>query len=89
MKKSDFEDMLNDKITIRKPDGREFPDVPAVVDAGNGKIIHLDVNIPVEVGDQVTRETPAGVVERFVVEDPGLIAGGKLGVYEMKVKRVK
>jgi hypothetical protein len=80
--------MCNEKITIRTQDGREFRDVPAVVDLATGTIIHFDTQIPVRVGDTVLRTTPAGA-DTFIVEDPGFQPGhGSIEPsYVMKVRR--
>lgn len=85
MKMKSMQAMCNDRITIHTQDGREFPDVRAVVDKGT--IIHFDTQIPITVGDHVTRRMPAGVLERWVVEDPGLMQSDEDSFYNMTVRR--
>jgi hypothetical protein len=85
MKLKSMQAMCNDKVTIHTEDGREYPDVRAVVDRGT--VIHFDTQIPVTVGAHVTRRTPAGVLERWVVEDPGLMQSDDGAFYNMKVRR--
>ena len=82
-----FGELMNDRVTIRTQDGRTFPDVQASVQ--KGKVFMERTDIPIKVGDQVIRETPAGVKEVFIVDDPGFSTGmGSLpDTYQMKVHR--
>jgi len=79
--------VMTDRVTIRTQDGKSYPDVPASVQAG--LILTTRADIPIRPGDQVTRTTPAGVEEVFIVEDPGLQqrVHSLPAHYQMRVKR--
>lgn len=66
-----FSDMLNDRVSLIKGDGRRFDDLPASVQPG--KIFTNDPGIPIEDGDWFERRTPSGVVERFRIVDAGFM----------------
>ena len=66
-----FTDMLNDRVSLIKGDGRRFDDLPASVQ--QGKIFTDDPGIPIEDGDRFERRTPSGVVERFRIVDAGFM----------------
>jgi hypothetical protein len=82
-----FDDLMTDKINIKTSDGRIFTDVAATVH-GN-KIITLRTDIPLRPSDQISRVTPSGVEENFIIEDPGFRSGGGdlPDTYEMRVIR--
>jgi hypothetical protein len=82
-----FEDLFTDVVTIRTRDGKEYPGVQASVQGS--KVITERTDIPVRPGDEVARQTPAGIEEVFVVEDPGLQMGFEdlPSTYEMRVRR--
>ena len=69
-----FEGMLNDRVTLVKSDGtvaKEF--VKALVQA---KTIFMDdPTLPIESGDRLLRALPSGLVDEFIVEEPGFHAG--------------
>jgi hypothetical protein len=67
-----FEYLCNDIVTIERQDGTRFKRVRAQVSAKS--IIIPDSNIPIEPGDAVLRALPSGVVERFIVTEPGFHA---------------
>jgi hypothetical protein len=63
-----------DKIDIFKQDGSLVKaNVPAQVDRKT--IVISDVSIPIECGYSIKRLLPAGIVEEYVVEDPGFDQG--------------
>jgi len=78
--------MLKDRVDVVTKRG-EFKDVPASVQ--RGKIHILKTDIPVEPGDKVIRILPSGVVEEYIVEDPGFYSGmGSIpDSYQMVVRR--
>lgn len=51
----------------------ESKDVPASVQ--RAKIYIFKTDIPIEPGDKVIRMVPSGVVEEYIVEDPGFYSG--------------
>lgn len=61
--------MCNDKITLINQDGRRHEDVPCVFSSKS--IVIPDSSIPVTPGDTILRALPSGIVERYVVVDPG------------------
>ncbi len=69
-----FRDMLTDKVTFAKKNGAVVQkDIAASVQSK--QIFVFDKNLPVEVGDHFLRQLPSGLVEDFVVDDPGFMAG--------------
>ena len=64
-----FNSMLNDTVSLIKPDGRRFDNLPASVQSG--MIFTMDPKIPIEDGDEFERSTLSGVTERFRVIDAG------------------
>src|SRR5437868_1557414 len=82
-----FESMMPDKITIKTKDGKVYSDVIASVQ-GN-RVYTERTDIPIQPGDEVVRVTPAGVEERFVVQDPGFHTGSYPipDTYQMRVRR--
>lgn len=92
MANSPFSMMHNDRITITRPDGTLVGEnIAADVQAGKkSKIFTEAVHLPIQPGDIVSRTLPSGVVERFIVEDPGYHAGIVPGLpadYQMDVRR--
>jgi len=61
-----------DRITIERKNGDRYEDVDASV--SEKLIIILKPDIPLEAGDVILRQLPSGIVERFVVIDPGFYA---------------
>ena len=83
-----FAQFFKDLVTIAKPDGTVVS--PAVRADVQTKMIFInDASLPIEVGDVIFRTLPSGVVEAFVVEDPGFHAafGGIPAGYQIKVRR--
>ena len=68
-----FKDLMNDRVTIRTADGRTYQDVPASVQ--RNRIYTERADIPIQPGDEVVRQTAAGIEEVFVVNDPGFRRG--------------
>jgi hypothetical protein len=83
-----FDDMMNDRIIVTVKDGRKFTDIAASVQ-GN-KVFTERTDIPIQPGDKFTRSIPSGVVETYLVEDPGFHSGGGglPDTYQMKVRRI-
>lgn len=81
------ESLMRDRVTIRTRSGAIYTDVAAAVQ--RGKIFTQRTDIPIQPGDEVIRQTPAGVEEVFVVEDPGFHSGmgGIPNMYQMTVHR--
>lgn len=83
-----FSHFHNDLVTITKPDGSIVAEnVKADVQTN---MIFIDVtHIPIEMGDIISRSLPSGIVESFVVEDPGFHAkfGSIPAGYQIKVSR--
>lgn len=70
---SRFSHMLNDRVALAKDNGERHEDIPAFVD---GKMIFMeDVTLPIEKGDRFERKLPNGLVESYVVLDPGFQKG--------------
>ena len=82
-----FDDLMTDRITVRTSEGKIFMDVAASVQ-GN-KVFTERTEIPLRPGDQISRITPAGVEETFIIEDPGFHSGGGdlPDTYQMRVRR--
>ena len=73
--------------TVENANGSRHEGVKALF---NGKsIIIPDEKIPISPGDAILRQLPSGLVERFIVTDPGFITG-QLGIkshYQVKYRR--
>lgn len=67
-----FADLTNDRIVLIKSDGSRHP-AKANVDTTKGRIIVLDPQFPVEVGDLIERALPTNRTQMYQVEDPGWI----------------
>jgi len=73
-----FEDLLTDRVTFMKKDGTVMRrDVRASVQ--RRKIFIIDADLPVEPGDHFLRQLPSGLIEDFIVDDPGFVQGA-LGI---------
>ena len=68
-----FENLMKDKVTLVKHDGRQFKDIKASVQPD--KIFTNDANIPIEEGDIFERTLPNGIVERYKILDAGFYTG--------------
>jgi hypothetical protein len=81
-----FSDLMNDRILIKTIDGKTYTDVAASVQ--RNKIFTERTDIPIRPGDSIVRKTPAGVEERYIVEDPGFHAGldDIPATYQMQVR---
>src|SRR5205807_2362673 len=65
----EFNAVLNDVLTLQKPDGRVFENIKAHVSPKG--ILIMDVQLPIEVGDVLIRTQRNGLTEKFIVDDPG------------------
>lgn len=86
--KNPFENMLNDRLTFVKSDGTgQVEGIEGVVTGG--KVITFQANLPVEPGDRFLREVPSGLLEEYIVEDPGFHAGleGIPAHFQSRVRR--
>src|SRR2546429_1910544 len=82
-----FRSLMNDRVTLVKPDGRRFENVPAAVSPTK---IHTDeAKLPVEEGDRFERLLPNGLVETYVVLDRGYYSGfgGIPDHYQVSVRK--
>ncbi|MCP3441999.1 hypothetical protein [Bradyrhizobium sp. CCGUVB14] len=84
-----LQSLMKDKVTLVKKDGTVLKmDIPAAVTSG--QITTFVTEFPIEVGDHLLRQLPNGLVEDFVVSDPGYhsgIAGAIPPTYQVKVRR--
>ena len=84
---SRFSQMMNDRVALAKKNGERHEDIPALVDS---KMIFLeDVTLPIEEGDRFERKLPNGIVESYLVLDPGFKkgVGGMPSHYQTQVRR--
>jgi hypothetical protein len=81
-----FDMMMNDTVTVYTASG-VYENVPASVQ--RGKILTTRTDIPIKTGDRITRKTDAGVIEGFIVDDPGFQSAfhGMPAIYGMRVRR--
>lgn len=82
--------LRQDKVTLVKKDGTVFrADIPATV--STGEIITFIRDLPIEVGDHFLRQLPNGLVDDYIVTDPGYRSGVAGGViqphFQVKVRR--
>ena len=61
---------MKDKLCLHKADGRVIENILALV-SGKGSLLIEDVRLPIEIGDKFTRKLPSGLVDEFIVDDPG------------------
>lgn len=82
-----FSNLLNDRVSLIKKDGRRFDNLPASVQSG--KIFTNDPRIPIEDGDRFERRTPSGVIDYFRVVDAGFMQEfhGISAHYQSKVQK--
>jgi hypothetical protein len=82
-----YKEMMKDKITLLKPDGRRFENITAQVDPE--MIVIDDAKLPLEEGDRIHRHLPNGLTEVYMVLDRGFYSG--LGPipdhYQAKVRK--
>ncbi|MBB2685235.1 UNVERIFIED_ORG: hypothetical protein GGD47_002823 [Rhizobium etli] len=83
-----FDDLTTDKVTLVKADGTVIKEgINAQVSPG--KIITFDKKLQLEPNDHFLRPLPNGLVEDYIVTDPGYFAGihGIEGHFQAKVRR--
>ena len=84
-----LQSLMRDKVTLVKKDGTVLrSDIPATVSAG--QITTFAKDLPIEVGDHFLRQLPSGLVDDYIVSDPGYhsgIAGANQPHYQVKVRR--
>ena len=84
-----LQSLARDKVTLVKKDGTVFrADIPATV--STGEIITFMKDLPIEVGDHFLRQLPNGLVDDYIVSDPGYhsgIAGAIQPHFQVKVRR--
>jgi hypothetical protein len=81
-------DLMRDKVTLVKKDGTIFrSDIQAAVTPG--RITTFASDLPIEVGDHFLRQLPSGLVEDYIVNDPGFSPGlGSIGAhFQVRVRR--
>lgn len=83
-----FNGMLNDLVTLVKKDGTVVKDkIKAMVQP---KTIFMDdATLPIEPGDRLLRTLPSGLVDEYLVDEPGFFAGlsGMDAHFQTKVHR--
>lgn len=64
-----FEQLMRDKVSLIKSDGRRFENI--ISNVGPESIAIHDVSLPIEEGDRFLRTLPNGLEEYYVVRDRG------------------
>jgi hypothetical protein len=82
-----FKDLMTDRVTLVKKDGRRFENLSASVQSG--KILTDNPKIPIEDGDEFERRLPSGIPEVFTVLDAGFQQGmpGMPSHYQSAVRK--
>ena len=81
-----MKNMMTDKLTFVKSDGSaEKSDIAGVVTSG--QLVTFDTSIQVLPGDRFLRHLPNGLVEEFIVDDPGYHSGVDEPCYVATVHR--
>jgi len=82
-----FKNLMRDRVTLIKQDGRRFEGISASVQ--RDKIFTDDASIPIEEGDTFERTLPSGIVERYTVLDAGYHegTGGIKSHYQSDVRK--
>ena len=84
-----LQSLMRDKVSLVKKDGTVLrTNVPATV--STEQITTFAQDLPIEVGDHFLRELPNGLVDDYIVIDPGYhsgIAGAIQPHYQVKVRR--
>lgn len=73
--------ILTSQVTVKKPDGREYKNVPANVESEKNKIIIVDVTIPIEDNDRIIHQRPNGTSVEFIVIDANLVEPPKMSSF--------
>ena len=88
MQRSMLQKHLNDTVTLVKKDGSVAREsIRAMVQP---KTIFMDdETLPIEPGDRLLRKLPSGLVEDFIVDEPGFYSaiGGMNSHFQTKVRR--
>ena len=79
--------LMRDKVSLIKDDGRRFDDIKANVQPD--KIFIDDASLPIEEGDKLIRTLPNNLVESYIVLDRGYYEsiGGIPSHYQVKVRK--
>lgn len=82
-----FSNMMNDTISIIKPDGTSFDNIKASVQHEN--IFVMNGSLPIEEGDSIIRILPNNMQEEYIVLDRGFYpkSGGIPANFQMKVEK--
>jgi hypothetical protein len=84
-----LQSLMRDKVSLVKKDGTLCrTDIPATV--STGEITTFAEDLPIEVGDHFLRELPNGLLDDYIVIDPGYqsgITGAIRPHYQVKVRR--
>src|SRR6266404_2920655 len=84
-----LQSLMRDKVSLVKKDGTVFrTNIPATV--SSGQITTFAEDLPIEVEDHFLRELPNGLVDDYIVIDPGYhsgITGAIKPHYQVKVRR--
>jgi hypothetical protein len=87
--KRTFKPLLRDKVTLVKKDGTVVrKGIPASVQPN--QVFIFEHTLPIDVGDHLLRELPSGLVDDFIVDDPGFMSGLMGGIpqhFQTKVHR--
>lgn len=84
-----MERMMKEDLSFVKLDGAGRKDGIKGLVSG-GKIFTFDVSLPIQSGDRFLRALPSGLVEEFIIEDPGYQAGFAGAInphFQAKVRR--
>lgn len=68
-----FGRFTKDLVTLIKEDGQRYENVKAAVHKES--ILIPDTKLPVEAGDRLTHALPSGLVDEYLVTDPGFSSG--------------
>ena len=83
-----MQSLMKDRVTLVQKDGTVLrSDIPAGVHPG--QITTFVTDLPIEVGDHFLRQLPSGLVDDYIVSDPGYRSGiGPIQPhYQVKVRR--
>jgi hypothetical protein len=91
MSKQRFENLMTDRVSFLKADGKRVRDnIKAAIETAKNQIVTFEVDLPVAEGDFFERTLPNKSVERFEVLDPGFQAGFELipASFQASVRKV-